>query len=104
MQRLADRLRAGRQEKHPPEQLGDLFDAPRGLLFLELDDFVPNRLGDLCSGLCAKLVLQSLLALEPVAGHPLVDGGSADTHFLADHLLSETFLQMQFDCAEAVLE
>jgi hypothetical protein len=54
---LADRLGAGRQEEHPPEQLGDTFDAPRGLFLFELENLLAHRFGQ-APGARAPAVLE----------------------------------------------
>ena len=101
---LADCLRTGRQEKHSPEQLGDPFDAAGRFLFFEFEDLLPDGLRQLGPGPSDALALQSLLALESIAGHPLIDGGTAHAHLLSDHLLGETLLQVEFDRAQTVFK
>jgi len=101
---MAHGLRAARQEEHPPEQLRDLFNAPGRLLLFELEDLVPDGLGQLQSRPAAILALQSRLALEPVTGDPLVNGGAADAQFPGDHLLGEAFFQVEFDGPQPLLE
>jgi hypothetical protein len=101
---LTDRLRTGGQKEDPPEQLGDAFDAAGGFLFLELEDLVPDGLGQLCSGPGTVGALQRLLALDPVAGHPLVNGGIAHPHLLGHQLLAEALFEVEFDGAQSLLE
>jgi hypothetical protein len=54
---FAHRLRAGRQEEHPPQQLGDPFDTPRGFLPFECEDFVADGLRQLPAGPSPKPAL-----------------------------------------------
>jgi hypothetical protein len=104
VERFADRLRTGWQKEHPPQQLGYFFDAAGGLPLFELQDFVPDRLGQLLSNSSAKLGPQGILTLEPIAGHPFINGAAADTQLLGHHLLREALFQVEFDRAQSFLE
>jgi hypothetical protein len=70
VQPVAHRLRAGRQQEPPAQQLADALDAEGGMLPLQFDDFVRDR--DRQSGLapCFFDWLQSGLATEPVGLQP----------------------------------
>ena len=104
LERSPDGLGAGLEKENPPQQLRYSFDPPGGLLFLELEDFIPNRLGQPGFAPPRVLAFQSLLALKPVTLGPFENRRAADAHLLGHHLLSEAFFQMQFDGAQAFLE
>jgi len=98
----AHRLRAGRQEKAPAQQLADALDAERGILLLELNDLLSDRTrqpGCAPSGLAG---LQTRLARQPVRLQPMFQAAFAHAEFLAHQALTEPLLQMQPDGLELV--
>jgi hypothetical protein len=101
---LAHGLRTGLQEEHPTEQLGDALNSTGRFLSFEFHDLVANRFGQLRPGCSRKMVLESFLAIEPVAARPLVNGGAADPHLLGNSVLSITLLQVEFDDTQAQLK
>jgi hypothetical protein len=104
LERFAHALGAGLKEEDPPEQLRDALDPPGGFFLFEGDDASAHRFGQACLRVAAQLALQSLLALEPIAGHPLMHGRTAHAHFLGHQLLGEAFLQVQLNRAQSILK
>lgn len=104
VQRLANRLRAARQEEHSPQELGYLFDPARRFLLFEFDNLVPDRLGQLPYGRSAFPVPKALFAELPIALQPFANGGDAQAHLLGDHLLREALLQVELDGAQPLLK
>jgi hypothetical protein len=104
LERSTNRLRAGLQEEDPPKQLADPFNPPAGFLPLEFQDLVTNRRGQLRPGNATDLGFESLLAIEPVAAHPLVNRGGADPYLAGDELLREALFQVEFDDAHSLFE
>lgn len=101
---FSHRLRASRQEEHPPQQLGDPFDAARGLLFFEFEDLVADGLRQLDAGPGRQPALQGLLTLPSISRRPLVNRGAANAQFPGDQLLGEALFEVKFDRAQPLLK
>jgi hypothetical protein len=101
LQSLADCLRAGLQEEHSLEQLGDALDAAGRLLLLELQYLIAHWFGQLPRRSVMDPGLQAFLTFPAVTLHPFAYGGKTNPDFLGHHLLGEAFLQVEFDGAQS---
>ncbi len=96
VQRLAHRLRAGRQQQHPAHPLGNAPDAALRILRLQPHDFLLHGDGARTrqDGLVPPLWLQTGLAILPVTPDPAPDGVGRQMQFLRDQAHDEAFFQV----------
>ena len=103
VQTTAHRLRAGRQEEEPAQDLRDALDAEGGMCPLEFEDLLGDRPGQLGLAPAGIGRLQPCFAAEPIRLQPRAKAALADAHLRTDQRLGEPLLPMQPDGLELVI-
>jgi hypothetical protein len=101
---LAHRLRAGRKEKDPAQQLRDAFDPARGFLLFKCEDFFPDGLGQFMGRATAGSILETLLALVAITGQPLVQSAGGDVELLGDGAKGKALFEVELHGPQPLLK
>jgi hypothetical protein len=106
VQLLAHRFRAGLHQEAPAQPLGDALDPEGRVFFLELQDGLGDRRGQLLAARpgVAGILLQARLAQRAIDLHPAREGLLAHAQFLGDQPAAILFLQIQFHGLEFYFE
>jgi hypothetical protein len=97
----AHRFGTGLEKEHAAQPLSDAFDAERGVLLFELDDFARDggREFGLAGVRTTGLIVKTLLAQMAIAGHPPIQRAHGDVEFGTDGVAGEALLEEQADGA-----
>lgn len=99
VQRLAHRVRAGRQEQHAFEHLRDALRSEPGALLLDLDYLVFDRCRNATLTGLARFGLERCLTVLAVGTCPFVDGMRGASHLVRHQFGSVSFFDVELNCA-----